>query len=57
MTASGKETSFRRFSQGEGETKDHFLVMCTLHENKKDFEESVLDITVSRERVSWSGKG
>lgn len=57
MTSSSEEVSFKRVTQGEGDAKKHFFVMCTLHENGDDFEKSIIDLTVTSEHGCWQAKG
>lgn len=51
------DVSFKRVSQGEGENVKHFFVMCTLHEDKDDFERSLLDLEITTDGKSWGAKG
>ncbi len=49
--------SFKRFTQGDGSDKKHYFVMCTLHEDESDFEDSALDLVVTSEHKCWQAEG
>lgn len=53
-----EEITFKRFSQGDEEdSQKHYFIMCTLHENLEDFEDSRLDLVVTSNHRSWAAKG
>ena len=57
MTPQPEEVSFKRVTQGEGEAKKHYFVMCTLRKDDEDFEKSLIDLAVTSEHACWQAQG